>query len=385
MTAVFDVIVIGLGGMGRAAAYQLAARGQRVLGLERFGPAHTLGSSHGGSRIIRQAYFEDPAYVPLVLHAYELWQRLERETGRSLLRITGGLMLGHAGSEVVAGSLRSAREYGLLHETLDANEIRRRFPQFEVGAETVGLYETMAGIVYPEASVRAHLDRAAELGAVLRFEAPVTGWQAADTGDGVRVTTEAGTYQAARLIIAPGAWAPDLLGGLGLPLQVERQVQYWFDPRGGTEQFGPDRFPIFIWENADGVASYGFPAIDGPRGGVKVALHHNGAPCTPESVDRTVHDDEVAAMRRYLADRIPALSGTLLKSATCMYTNTPHLNFVIGPHPRHPQVAIAAGFSGHGYKFAGVVGEILADLAIIGATRHPIQLFAPGRLLERKD
>ena len=385
MTAVFDTIVIGLGGMGSAAAYHLASRGRRVLGLERFGPGHSQGSSHGGSRIIRQAYFEAPAYVPLVLHAYELWQRLERETGRSLLRITGGLMLGNTDSEVVSGSLRSAREYGLPHETLDAVDIRRRFPQFNVAPETAGLYETMAGIVYPEASVRAHLDRAAALGATLRFEEPVTAWDATASGDGVRVMTVSGSYQAANLVITPGGWAPDLLSELDLPLEVERQVQYWFAPRGGIEPFLPDRFPIFIWEGADGLASYGFPAIDGPGGGVKVALHHNGVRCTADTIDRTVHDDEVAAMCRYLAERIPALSGSLLKSATCIYTNTPDLHFVIGAHPRHPQVSIAAGFSGHGYKFAGVVGEILADLATSGATRHPVALFAPGRLLERKD
>jgi sarcosine oxidase len=181
------------------------------------------------------------------------------------------------------------------------------------------------------------------------------------------------------LVIAPGAWAPGVLAELHLPLEVERQVQYWFEPVGGIEPFLPDRFPIFIWEDENDVVLYGFPALDGPTGGVKVAFHHRGSACTADTIDREIHAEEVAHMRTYLATHVPALDGTCLHAATCMYTNTPDQDFVIATHPAYPQVAIAAGFSGHGYKFAGVVGEILADLAAEGCTKQPIELFAPKR------
>ena len=377
MSALFDVIVVGLGGMGSAAAYHLAARGKRVLGLEQYTPLHDHGSSHGQSRIIRQAYFEDPAYVPLVLRAYKLWTQLERDTKRSLLTVTGGLMLGTPGSDVVAGSLRSAREYQLPYDLLDAADIHRRFPPFTPDAGTVGFYEHRAGFLRVEAAVGAHLERAVQLGAQLQFEEPVQHWQA--SGDGVIVTTARGQYTAAQLVIAPGAWAPDLLAELGLPLTVERQVQFWFEPQGSISAFWPDRFPIFIWETDEHLAFYGFPALDRGDTAVKAAIHHGGEICTPETIRRAVGGDEVAQMRRVLAKRVPALSGPCRKQLTCMYTNTPDQHFVIAPHPDHPNVVIAAGFSGHGFKFASVVGEILADLAVDGATPHPHERFTPQR------
>lgn len=381
MTTPFDVIVVGLGGMGSAAAYQLAGRGVRVLGLDRNPPAHNLGSSHGQSRIIRQAYYEHPAYVPLLLRAYELWQQLERETNTQLLRITGGVMIGSPDSHVVAGSIRSAREYGLDHEILDAAEIKRRFPPLTPQASDIALYERQGGVLDPEATVRAHLDRAATLGAKLHFEESVLNWEASASGEGVRVTTACGSYNAARLIIAPGAWAPALLRDLGLPLRVERRVMYWFDPVGGRAAFQPDRFPIYIWEVENGISFYGFPELPGTLSGLKVALHTlPGDVCTPETINRSVHAHEIARIRGALAERIPALSaGAFVAAATCMYTLTPDQHFVIGMHPQHAQVVIASPCSGHGYKFASVVGEILADLAQQGTTRHPIELFAPTR------
>ncbi len=375
---IYDAIVAGLGGMGSATAYQLAGRGKRVLGLERFSPAHDRGSSHGRSRIIRQAYFEDPAYVPLLFRAYELWERLEEETGEELMTLTGGLMMGRREGELVAGSVRSAEEHGLPYELLDADEIRGRFPPFSPDPETVALYEEKAGFVRPEETVRAHLDRAGSLGADLRFEEPVVSWEASE--DGVRVETQGGSYEAERLVITPGAWAPQLLADLGLPLEVERQVMYWFEPAGGIEPFLPDRFPIYIWEPDDGNMFYGFPAQDEDRG-VKTAFFRlGGVPTTPETIDREVYEEEVDLIRAYLAEHVPDLAGRCLEARACMYTNTPDQNFVISLHPELEQVAIACGFSGHGYKFCSVVGEILADLATEGSTPHPIDLFSPDRL-----
>ena len=374
----FDVIVIGLGAMGSAAAYQLASAGRSVLGIEQFGPAHDKGSSHGRSRIIRQAYFEHPAYVPLLDRSYQLWARLEQESGRRLLTMTGGLMLGRPETDVVAGSLRSAQEHNLPHEMLDAAEIHRRFPPFTPGPEERGLYEERAGFLDPEGCISAHLDRAVQLGAELHFNEPVLEWTA--TRGGVRVVTSARTFEAAAAVISPGAWGPRLLHDLELPLVVERQIMYWFDPKGGTAPFEVGRFPVYIWETADGTQFYGFPAQDGPDGGAKVATFRlKGQETTPETIDRTVHEDDVERMRAAVRGRVDALDAPLLSAATCMYTTTPDEHFVIGLHPEHEQVAFAAGFSGHGFKFASVVGEILGELAVDGKTRHNIGLFAPDR------
>jgi sarcosine oxidase len=378
----YDVIVAGLGGMGSAAAYHLAGRGKRVLGLERHTPAHDKGSSHGQSRIIRLAYSEGPDYVPLLLRAYELWEKLEEETGEDLMTLTGGLMIGPPGSTFFEGSKESAERYDLPHEVLHAPELKRRYPVLEPTPGTVALFEEKAGFVRPEASVKAHLARAASLGADLRFEEEILTWQ--PTASGVRVATASEVYEAERLVVTAGAWAPRLLADLGLPLEVTRQILFWFDPVGGVEPFLPDRFPIFIWEPEDGNAFYSIPAHDGPRGGVKVAFFRaDGMPTDPETIDREVHDEEVDFVRGYMARYVPALDGELLNAKTCMYTNTPDEHFVISVHPEHPQVAIAAGFSGHGFKFCGVVGEILADLATEGETGHPTDLFSPTRLAAR--
>ena len=362
------VIVIGLGGMGSAAAAHLAARGAQVIGIERFTPAHDRGSSHGRSRIIRQAYFEGAQYVPLLLRAYELWRQLDP----SLLHITGGLMIGAPDSEVFTGSLASARAHGLAHEVLDAAEIRRRYPPLKPGDDIVALYEPMAGFVVPEDCTLAHLEHAARHGAELHFEEAVTSWSASSSG--VRVTTTHATYEADRLVIAPGAWAPELFAELEIPFTIERQVLFWFAPPGGDAPFR--RFPIYIWELDRTVHFYGFQA---DSVGVKVALYHGGDVCTAETIDRSVRAEEVENVRAILAERIPALNAPLVDATTCMYTNTPDLHFVLGLHPAHANVVVASPCSGHGYKFASVIGEILADLAIAGGTAHPIEEFRPTR------
>lgn len=375
----YDVIVVGLGGMGGAAAYHLAARGQKVLGLERFGSAHHLGSSHGGSRIYRQAYFEDPAYVPLLLRAHELWEKLAGDSGREVFTETGGVMIGREDSLAFSGTLHSAQLWGLEHEVLDAAQIRRRFPTFAPAQEDLAFYEPKAGIARPEQTVTAHLELAAARDAELHFEEPVVAWEAEDSGK-VWVATDRCAYTADRLVIAPGAWAPKLLSGLGVPVKVERQVMYWFEPEGGSGPFTPDRHPVYIWEDPDGTQIYGFPALDGPEGGAKVAFFRKGVPSDPDTLDRHVHPEEVAAMQDYLRPRVPSLPGRLLKAAACMYSNTPDEHFVLSRHPEHPQVTVACGFSGHGFKFVPVIGEILADLSTHGATEHSIALFDPRRV-----
>ena len=373
----FDVIVLGLGGMGSAAAAHLAARGQRVLGLEQFTPAHDRGSSHGDSRVIRQAYYEDPAYVPLLRRSYELFADLET-TSPGVLTLTGGLMMGAEDSRTVTGSLASARAWDLPHELLDTADLRRRFPTFAVEPGTVALYEERAGFVRPEQTVREHLRRAAAAGADLRFGERVTGWQADDGGEGVTVQTATGVHRAASLVVSPGAWAPRLLPDLAPHLTVERQLLFWFAPDGPIEPFRAQ--PVFIWEHGRDLQLYGFPAYGPDRDGVKVAFFRNGRPTDPDRLDRTTAAEEIEQMREHLAARMPALAGTYLRSVACMYTTTPDEHFILSTHPTHPQVAVAAGFSGHGFKFVPLVGEVLADLVTERATTHPIGLFDPARL-----
>lgn len=380
-TTGYDVIVIGVGGMGSAAAYHLATRGQRVLGLEKFTPAHNRGSSHGGSRIVRQSYFEDPAYVPLLLRSYELWAKLAADSDREVIRLTGGLYLGPPDSLTVAGSLRASREWSLPHELLDAAEIKRRFPNFTPAADDIAIYESNGGFARPELTVQAHIDLALRAGATLSFGEEVIGW--AETDSGVTVTTARATYHADQLLICPGAWAPKLLAEFGIPITIERHVLYWFDPIGGTAPFEDQ--PIYIAEDDSGMQIYGFPAIDGPAGGVKTAFFRKGTVCTPETIDRVVHPHEIDAMRDRAAALIPAVAGPCVHTATCMYSTTPDEHFVIARHPGGDRITIACGFSGHGFKFVPVVGEILADLVIDATTKHPIALFDPQRLVTSEN
>ena len=384
---VFDVIVLGLGAMGSAAAYHLAARGVRVLGIEQFTSPHDLGSSHGGSRIIRQAYFESPDYIPLVLRAYELWRKLEREhtglrqqeTGGThcLLHITGGLTLGREAGELVRRTVAAAREHGIPFEVLGGAEVRRRFPAITPLTDDVGVLEPNAGYLLPEECIRAHLKVAAEGGAELRFQEKVLSWRA--VGRGVEVRTSRGTYQAGHLVIAAGPWANGALADV-LPLRVTRQVMAWVAPRGGVEAFLPQRFPVWLAEDAEGGApAYGFPAIDGEAGGVKAAIHGSDDVCTPESVDREIDESDLRRIVEKVRVRMPALAGEVLRAKTCMYTMTPDEHFVVGAHPLYASCTVACGFSGHGFKFASVVGEVLADLATSGVTKLPIGIFDPRR------
>ena len=377
--AAYDVIVVGLGGMGSATAYHLAARGHRVLGREKFGPAHDQGASHGGSRITRQSYFEGPDYVPLLLRAYELFDKLAQDSGREVIRRTGGVMCGLPTSRTVSGSLASAQQWDLPHEMLSAADLRRRFPTLSPLDDEVALFEENAGFVRPEETVSAHISLALSSGADLRFNSPALSWASLPSG-GVEVVSPDGTFRAGQLVITPGPWAPQLLTDLGVPFTIERQIQYWFQPTGGTGPF--EDHPIYIWEAADSTQVYGFPAIDGPSGGAKIAFFRRGTVTTPETIDREVHDFEITDMAAAAGSHLPLLPGTFLRAKTCLYSTTPDEHFVIARHPAHSSVTVACGFSGHGFKFVPVVGEVVADLATTGTTRHPIALFDPRRFTE---
>jgi sarcosine oxidase len=373
----FDVIILGLGAMGSAAAHHIALRGRTVLGIDRFTPPHDRGSSHGGSRIIRQAYFEGPDYIPLVLRAYELWHDLEKATGTRLVHTTGGLVIGNCDGELVRRTIAAASQHNISIDVLQADRLSERFPAFEPLPGDVGVLEHLAGYLIPEDCVRAQLNSAAHAGAELHFDEEVLSWSAEP--EHIEVQTTQGAYRARHLVISAGPWADQLLRS-SFPLRVTRQVTAWIQPEGSIQPFLPPSFPVFIAEHpAGGFASYGFPAIDGPDGGVKVAIHGSRAECTADSVDRTVHDTDVAQVAGALKQRIPAIDGRLIRARTCLYTMTPDEHFVIGAHPQVPSCTIACGFSGHGFKFAPVVGEILADLSTAGSTKHPIAMFSPSR------
>ncbi len=351
----FDVIVLGLGAMGSSTVYQLALRGQKVLGIDQFTPPHAFGSSHGKSRIIREAYFEDPLYVPLVKRAYNDWAELQARSGKRVLTRTGGLMIGAADGIVVRGARASAVEHKLPYEELSASELRARFPALRPADDTVAIWEPRAGVLDPEAAIEAQLSVARAARAELKFGEKVTKWRA--TAEGVEVTTWSGVYAAARLVITAGSWIGGLLPELALPLAVERQAIFWFDPLKPAE-FTPNRFPIFIHEYEPGKTWYGFADFGD---GVKAALHHQGETTTPQTVRRAVNDSEVAVVRDLMTKYVPDANGPLRSATVCLYTNAPDDNFILDAHPDHPAVFIASPCSGHGFKFSIAIGELIAD------------------------
>ena len=371
----YEAIVIGLGGMGSASAYHLARRGKRVLGLEQFDLLHELGSSHGLTRIIRLAYHEHPSYVPLLRRAYELWHDLETDAGERLLITTGSLEGGPEDGATFRGSLEAAELHDLPHEVLDADELRRRYPAY-AGFEpsTRVVFQPDGGFLLAERTILAHVNGALAAGADLRFREPVRSWEA--VGDGVRVTTERGAYEADRLVICAGAWSRNLVSRLADLAVPERQVVAWLQPTH-PELFEPERFPVFLIDVEEG-SYYGFPQHDVP--GFKFGwYHHFREPMDPSDPDRSVRPDDEAALRAFAARYFPDATGATVMLKACMFTNSPDEHFVIDRLPDAPQVSLFAGESGHGYKFASVIGEIMADLAIDGATRHDIGLFRLDR------
>jgi sarcosine oxidase len=375
----YDVAVVGLGAMGSAAAAQLAERGLRVLGLERFALGHDRGSSHGLTRIIRLAYFEDPAYVPLLRRAFELWRQLERGAGERLLHVTGALDVGRDGSRVFEGSLRSCREHGLLHELLDAATLARRFPAWRPAPGARAVFQPDGGFLLPERCIAAHAARAAAAGADLRCDERLLEWHAG--GGRVRLRTERGRYEAGQLVLAAGAWMGKLVPALAPLLTPERQVLGWFAV-ADRAPFAPERFPVFVMDVDEG-QFYGFPEFG--VAGLKVGkYHHLDEPADPDALDRACRPEDEAALRAAVARYFPAADGELLRHAACMFTNTADEHFVIDRLPGAPEVLAVSPCSGHGFKFASVVGEIVADLAADDATRHEIGLFRLARLADRR-
>jgi sarcosine oxidase len=375
MTLTYDVAIVGLGAMGSATAYTLARRGRRVVAFDTYAPPHAHGSSHGKTRIIREAYYEHPVYVPLLRRAFEAWHEVERASGQPLYRRTGGIMIGPPNGELVTGALASVTSHSIPHRVLSANGIRRMFPALQPLDDWVGVLERRAGVLFPEQCVTAFHSLAARAGADLRLNERVTGWRA---GPGaVVVTTTSGTFTASQLVIAAGPWVHELAPHLGVTLLIERQLAHWLAPSSHSELFGPDHFPIALWEySGDRI----FASQPDFGSGVKVGMHHDGESTDPDTVDRTVHPHEDAQVLDLARRFLPFARGRVLDRSVCLYTNTRDHNFLIDFHPAHGNVLVLSPCSGHGFKFSVVIGEIAADL--LAGVQPPYDL-SPFRIAGR--
>ncbi len=356
-----NVIVLGLGVMGTAAAMHLSRRGARVLGVEQYSIGHELGSSHGETRLIRKAYFESPAYVPLLQRSYELWRELEKKTGQELLFETGLVMFAPGSRAKLDAARATAAMHGIDVEVLDERQATARFSGFDASG-CAALYESTGGWLAVERCVAAHARVARELGADLHESERVLSWSA--TTDGVAVTTDRQTYLADHLVITAGPWAPDVLAGAQLPLAVHRVTQHWFAAQSSWRSS-----PCFAFDLPEGFF-YGFPSLDGAT--IKLALHAPGARCTPADVSRELSAEDARKPEAFVERWLKGVEPHALRGKTCMYTMTPDEHFIVDRHPAHANVHFGAGFSGHGFKFAPVIGECLAELAIDGQSRHPI-------------
>lgn len=371
-----DAVVIGLGGMGSATLAELARRGASVLGIEQFTPDHDLGSSSGRSRLIRKAYFEHPAYVPMLQRAYDLWRALENEDGTRILVVTGILTAARPKSNIIVKTLESARLHGLAVEELDVREMRRRFPMFAPRDDEHGVFEPEGGFVVPELAVAAHLRRAQAAGAEMLFEAHVSRWYRKPSAHGITVELEDGsTVEAARVALCAGAWLEALALDLGLPLVVQRNVQHWFEPL--NDSFSIGRCPAFFIDRTEQPTRlYGFPDYGY---GVKAAFHAWGEVTHADELDRSIRESDITPVRALLDAWMPGAAGRYLGGKACMYTLTPDENFIVGPHPGEPAVIIAGGFSGHGFKFVPVIAEIVADLMLEAEPAFEIGFLSPQR------
>ena len=371
-----DVLVVGLGAMGSATLHALASRGVDVVGVDAFDPPHTLGSTHGRSRIIREAYYEHPAYVPLVRVAYEEWTKLERAAGVQLFLRTGGLNIGTRDGALVSGALESAARHGLDVELLAASEINRRHPAFSVPRDMVGVFEPRAGMLFPEACVAAFLMVARSLGATVR---PCTRVLALDrTSDGITASTSSGDLRAQRVVVCAGSWTAPLLATLGidLPLTVTRQTMHWLGPAADAAVVAPDRLPVALIEHDDGRIFYTMPDVGD---GVKAAIHHDGAPVDADAVDRVVRESDTLAVEALVARFLPRAGSGIRESAVCLYTNTPDHDFIIDTLTDMPDVVVVSACSGHGFKFASAIGGIAARMALGEESTTDLSLFSAGR------
>lgn len=373
----YDAIVIGVGGMGSAAVYHLAQRGLQVLGVEKHAIPHEMGSSHGYSRMIRYTLQEHPSYVPLVRRSYELWHEMEETAGEELMVTTGSIRAGAPDSPFFLNAQEACDLHSIPYEILTASEVNKRFPGYRFPEEISSVYQADGGFLLPERCIVTHVQAAERAGADVHSQETVLDWEV--RGDGVQVRTDRDTYTAGRLVVTAGPWAANLVPELAAYAVPERQVMGWFQPKR-PELYAADAFPVFGLFTEEG-RYYGFPSHAVP--GFKIGrVHHLLQKVDPDAIDRVVHLEDEDILRQAVNRYFPLAAGKLLDGKTCMYTNTPDEHFMIGTLDGQPQVSVAAGFSGHGFKFASVIGEIMADLAQSGATEHDINLFRLDRFKE---
>ncbi|MDA1280131.1 MAG: N-methyl-L-tryptophan oxidase [Chloroflexi bacterium] len=370
------VIVVGLGAHGSSTVYHLASRGIDVIGLDRYRPPHSIGSSHGPSRIFREAYKEGPDYVPLLRRARELWNRLNVDFGTPSFTVTGGLFMGQPTGRAMTGMQATSKVHDVEIEMLTPSEVRKRYPAFHIPDGWQAIYEVNSGAIFPEVAVEAQLTLAEKAGADLHFDEQVEGWTS--TGSSVTVVTTHGEYQADRLILTAGVWLPGLLGDLELPFDIERVSLWMVKPRANHDFFRAGNFPNASFELDERYPLY-MQADFGT--GVKLALDHHGTPTTAETVSRETTSNDYDKIFKEIRRFVPDLDGEVLGSAVCMYTNTPDLNFVVDRHPEYENVIIGSACSGHGFKFAPVMGEMLSDLAIHGSSKFDLDMFSARRFV----
>lgn len=411
----YNCIVIGLGGHGSSCISNISKNiNYNILGIEKYQRNHSNGSSHGRSRIIRQAYFEDPRYVPLIKRSFELWRELalfeENESIKnngekpieSLLNMTGGLMIGHPDSTVVRGTLASISTHSLPHQIFNSNELKEKYPILTPDENTIGVFETEAGYLIPESCIENYYRSAEQNGAILHFEETFISWktvpsnifnfinsseyndiQQEEQTELIEVTTNLRTYITKKLVLTVGAWAPEIYGpSLPFKLRVERRVLYWIQPTETKYLESFKNLPVYIWDTNQPIGLfYGFPLQPGfPENSLKVAIHltqyNESNQCTPDTINRQVSQEETDIIQSLLIDYIPSLgNGQVIHTETCMYTVTPNEHFLIDFHPQNNNIIIASPCSGHGFKFCSVIGEIIKDLVIKGTTEHDISLF----------
>jgi sarcosine oxidase len=369
------VVVAGLGVMGTAVSWELARRGHRVFGMDAHSPPHPFGSSHGATRIIREAYFEHPSYVPIVQRAFERWAELERAAGTTLYCRTGGLNVGQVDGALLTGVLRSVREHGLAHEVLDARAMRTRFPALDPDPGWTGVLEPRAGALFAEECVESLWRASRALGATLVPNRQLLSWS--NRAGGVRADTDGGPIDADRLVLALGPWLPE---SVDLPLDIERQTVFWFETNA-PERHAAGAMPIVLWEHEPGAVAYAFPDLGD---GVKAGIHHGGKETTARDVDRTVHAVDEARVREKLAAFLPGVAGPRRAASVCLYTNTPDMNFVIDMHPVADRVVIACACSCHGFKFAPALAEAVADLCEDRAPAFDLSAFRAGRFATQR-
>ena len=388
---IFDAVVVGLGAMGSAALYQLSKQSAYVLGIDQFSPPHTVGSTHGDTRITRQAIGEGAYFVPLALRSYDIWRELESLTGEPLLTTSGGLFVGKEHSPVrthnkpgwLTTTILAAEQFGIAHRILRAEALRNEFPQFQFRQDDVGYYEEEAGFLKPERCISVQLEQARKNGASVHTNEQMLSFES--TGTGIVVRTEQGEYITRKLILTTGSWITESLRDTPYRnlLTVYRQVQYWFAIQGDHSLYTPHQMPVFILSDRD---LYGFPAVDGPGGGIKIATETYVRPTSPHDVERTVSSAETQAMYdQYVAPNFVGIGPGCIKSAVCLYTMTPNGDFIIDRHPTHPDVWLASACSGHGFKHSAAVGQILAELALHGQTGFAIDPFSLSRFAHSKN